>query len=228
MIPTFAALSVAAAAVLDWLAVALGSRKAKYFTKPLVVLLLLVWLTSVGGWMWPLTAFTVGVVFSLAGDIWLMLSARFFLFGLASFLLAHIGYIAGFSLDSLPLSPMYWLFATFVTVAAFIFARRMLRSGILRSASPRLRLSVGLYTAIVTGMFLSALGTAFKPGWEIHAWLPAVLGGFLFYCSDALLAYDRFTHPIRHGRLIVRITYHSGQLLLITGAILHFVSAESL
>lgn len=225
---TSAALSVAAAAVLDWLAVALGSRKAKYVTKPLVVLLLLVWLTRVGGWSWPLTAFTIGVVFSLLGDIWLMLSARFFLAGLASFLLAHAGYIAGFSADGLPDSPVYWLAAILVITAASFFARRMLRSGSLRLASPRLRLSVGVYTAVVTGMFLSALGTAFKPGWAPSAWLFAVLGGFLFYLSDALLAYDRFTTPVPHGRLIVRITYHSGQLLLIAGAILHYAPAELL
>jgi uncharacterized membrane protein YhhN len=224
---TFAVISVSAAAVLDWLAVACGSRKAKYLTKPLVVLLLILWLTRVGGFTWPLLAFTIGAGFSLLGDIWLMFSASYFLAGLASFLLAHIGYIAGFSADGIPSSPLYWLAVILVLAAAYIFARRMLRGGSLRNASLKLRLAVGTYTAVVTGMFLSALGTAFKPAWPMQAALPVVVGGALFYFSDALLAYDRFTRPVRHARLIVRITYHSGQLLLIAGAILQASRAGS-
>jgi uncharacterized membrane protein YhhN len=72
-------------------------------------------------------------------------------------------------------------------------------------------------------MFLSALATIGKPGWEPVNYLSVALGGLLFYLSDTLLAYDRFVTPIRYGRLFVRITYHIGQILLLTGAVNHFI-----
>ncbi len=83
-------------AILDWLAVGFGWNKAKYITKPLVMILLITWMTIQGGWHFPVLWFTLGAIFSLLGDVFLMLPGNFFLAGLVSFLLAHLLYITGF------------------------------------------------------------------------------------------------------------------------------------
>lgn len=50
--------------------------------------------------------------------------------------------------------------------------------------------------------------------------MQVAVGGMLFFLSDTMLAYDRFVKPIPNGRLWVRITYHLGQILIISGAAL--------
>ncbi len=44
------------------------------------------------------TAFVVGLVLSLAGDVFLMLPSDRFLYGLISFFAAHVAYVVGFVL----------------------------------------------------------------------------------------------------------------------------------
>jgi hypothetical protein len=55
---------------------------------------------------------------------------------------------------------------------------------------------------------------------------PALLvsgGAVLFFLSDTLLAWNRFVTPLPNAKLQVRVTYHSGQLLIVLGAFLHFI-----
>ena len=48
--------------------------------------------------------------------------------------------------------------------------------------------------------------------------LPVVgIGATLFLASDALIAYDRFVRPLAWGHVVVHITYHLGQLLIVLG-----------
>ena len=43
------------------------------------------------------------------------------------------------------------------------------------------------------------------------------IGATLFLASDALIAFDRFVRPVAWGQLVVHITYHLGQLLIVLG-----------
>ena len=43
------------------------------------------------------------------------------------------------------------------------------------------------------------------------------IGATLFLASDALIAYDRFVRPLAWGHVVVHITYHLGQLLIVLG-----------
>lgn len=209
-------------AILDWLAVGFGWNKAKYITKPLVMILLITWMTIQGGWHFPVLWFTLGAIFSLLGDVFLMLPGNFFLAGLVSFLLAHLLYITGFLSESLIWSPVF-IFTGMVVIAGSIVATRRIRKGVHRkTGARRLRWAVTIYSIAVTAMFLSALSTIQKPGWIITAYLPVASGGLLFFLSDTILAYDRFVTSILQGRLIVRITYHLGQILLLGGVLTHF------
>lgn len=214
--------SILAASLLDWLVVAYRCQRLKYITKPLVLALLILWVSLADGWRFPLLLFTLGALFSMAGDIWLMLPGRFFLYGVFSFGVAHGCYIAGFIHDGLPVSPLFYLVIVLMVVIAVIVTRKIRHGVNSTPGTSRMKKAVTLYSVVVTAMFLAAFSTVFKPGWKPEAYLLAAAGGLLFYFSDGLLAYDRFVVPVKNGRLLVRIAYHLGQLLLLWGAVRHF------
>jgi uncharacterized membrane protein YhhN len=82
-------------AVLDWIAVARGWKKLEYFAKPATMVALLAFVVQNGGLGGGMIWFTLGLIFSLAGDVFLMLPKEQFIAGLVSFLLAHVAYIIG-------------------------------------------------------------------------------------------------------------------------------------
>jgi len=89
MIPGFVLLFLVAG--LDWLAVAKSWKKVEYIAKPAVMLILLGLLALLGGFRSvPLICFGLGIFFSLAGDVFLLVSyarfsERWFFVGLAAF-----------------------------------------------------------------------------------------------------------------------------------------------
>ena len=84
-------------AIVDWIAIYRDHTTVNYFAKPATLLALIAWFTSLGGWQLGLTWFGLALIFSLAGDILLMLPDRFFIYGLYAFLITHICYIIGFN-----------------------------------------------------------------------------------------------------------------------------------
>jgi uncharacterized membrane protein YhhN len=75
-------------------------------------------------------------------------------------------------------------------------------------------------------MLMSAVSAAYNPDVTSPVACAFFLcGAILFFTSDSLLAFDRFVHPYLHARIIVRITYHIGQFLLVTGLTLASVLA---
>lgn len=212
------------AAAADWLAVWRGWRRAGYFTKPAAMVLLLIWFGSVGRFQGLLMAFGIGFLFSLVGDILLLAGYHYFLPGLVAFLLAHLAYILAFNHPQPPLSlPFLVLGLAVLAVWLAILARL---DGAMR-ASPahgRMRVPVALYSGVIALMLFSALLTLFRPDWQLPAAALAAVGGFLFFISDTMLAYDRFVRPFPRARFWVRVSYHAGQLGLAAGALLHVLN----
>ena len=66
----------------------------------------------------------------------------------------------------------------------------------------------------------SALMTLFRADWLPNSAYLASVGAILLVVSDMLLAWNKFVNPVRssRGRLVLMITYHLGQLALISGA----------
>lgn len=150
-------------------------------------------------------AVAVGLVFSLAGDVFLMLPRDRFREGLASFLAAHVCYIAaftsgtGFVVDPVP---------TVAFGALGLLLLRLLWPGV----SSRLRIPVVLYLVVILTMAVQATGRALR----IHdvSSLLAAAGAALFVASDALLAWDRFRVSFRSSRAAVLSTYFLAQWLI--------------
>jgi uncharacterized membrane protein YhhN len=226
MIPGFILLFLVA--LLDWVAIAKNWKKVEYIAKPaamLVLLGLLAWLGNFSSL--PLLCFGLGIFFSLAGDVFLMISyARFsdrwFLQGLAAFLFAHISYIIGLNIPLPNVSPI-WSLGLAVVLA--LTAARILRhiiDGVRRKGLLRLVRPVGLYGMVITLMVLSALLTLNNTTWKTYTAGLVAVGAILFYFSDVLLAWNKFVNPIKNGRLANMILYHLGQAALVAGVLIQF------
>jgi len=226
MIPGFMLLFLVA--VVDWVAVAKNWKKLEYIAKPAAMLVLLGLLLLVGRFSsLPLICFGLGIFFSMAGDIFLMISyARFsdrwFLPGLAAFLFAHVSYIVGLNTPLPNVSPIWSLgLAVILALSAARILRRII-DGVRQKGLPRLVGPVNWYGTVITLMLLSALLTLNNAAWKTSAGGLVALGAILFYFSDVLLAWNKFVKPIRNGRLANMILYHLGQAALVAGVLIQF------
>jgi hypothetical protein len=83
-------------ALLEVIAVSKNLGQLEYIAKPAVMIGLFLWLYTTTGLQGNAFWFGLGIVFSLLGDVLLLVSLeRMFLPGLVAFLFAHVFYIAG-------------------------------------------------------------------------------------------------------------------------------------
>ncbi|MDX9851460.1 MAG: lysoplasmalogenase [Anaerolineaceae bacterium] len=205
---------------LEWLAAGKRWIWMRVVTKPLSLILLIMIFTLLGGWVSPGYWFGAGLVFSLAGDVFLLLRSRFFIAGLLSFLAAHILYIIGFSYGAIQLNG-WGVIPLFLVIGLVIVAYPRIIGGIRRRLEhKKLWLPVALYMLTITMMFLSAMLTWFRDQWSTEAALLVSVGALLFTISDSVLATGRFLRPVPYGNFLVMFTYHLGQLGIAFGAIL--------
>jgi uncharacterized membrane protein YhhN len=64
--------------LVDWVVVEKGWNRLEYVTKPVTILLLIYWLYFIDGVNGAMLWFLIGLLFSLAGDIFLMLPGGYF------------------------------------------------------------------------------------------------------------------------------------------------------
>jgi uncharacterized membrane protein YhhN len=168
--------------------------------------------------------FGLGLLFCLVGDVFLLLSDRWFLAGLVAFLLGHVAYIVGFNLPLPDVSPVWSIgIAIILALTAGRVLRRILL-GLKAKGLQRLVVPVVLYGTVITVMLLSAMLTMLRVDeWKILPSLLVVIGAFLFYISDVILAMNKFVAPIKNGRLMNMIAYHLGQIALIAGVVIQYV-----
>jgi uncharacterized membrane protein YhhN len=208
-------------AILDWIGIARGWRRSGYATKPGVILALLLWLILVSGLHGRLVWFAIGLLCSLAGDVFLMLPRERFLAGLVAFLLAHVAYIVGFTADLPPLNLASLILALLVILNAALISSRILGT-MQNTQNAHLKLPVLIYVVVIDLMLFSAALTLVRPEWAALPALLASVGAYLFFLSDTILGWNKFVAPLRNGQLLVRITYQVGQGLIIIGAAIHY------
>jgi len=208
-------------AALTALAVWKPNRKLEFVAKPAVMAALLAYLWTSTGLQGAPLWFGLGMLFSLAGDVFLLWLDRFFIFGLVSFLIGHIAYIIGFNLPASPLSLWGFLLAAMIGLGGARLIRRIL-SALAEKGPARLRVPVAVYGVVISLMLLSAMLKLTDMGWNANASLLAALGAFLFYLSDIVLAWNKFVTPIRNGRVLNIILYHLGQICLAAGVVMQF------
>ena len=189
----------------DWWATWAERPQIRHIAKPAT----LVFLIGVAVTLDPVdptirTWMVIGLVLSLAGDVFLMLDEKWFVAGLASFLLGHIAYIVG-----LQLAPRSWGWTlvglALVSAAIAVVGRRVVQ-GVAASGHREMVGPVIAYLVVISAMVVSAFGTT-------APW--AIVGASLFYVSDATLAWNRFIDQRRFGPLAVMVTYHLAQVGLV-------------
>ena len=208
-------------AILDWVAVAKEWRKGEYVFKPAVILTLLLWVWQVSGFQGPMLWIGVGLLFSLLGDMFLVLPEDQFTAGLISFLLAHISYILGLNYTPPPVNIASLILAVFAILPSIQLYRRIAAS-LQDSGNERLKIPILVYTIAITIMMYSALLTLVRPEWQMTAALSVSLGALLFTLSDTYLGWNKFVAPLSYGRQRTIVTYQLGQMLIVLGALLQY------
>lgn len=195
----FALVAFGVTALIDHLAVATRNKTVEYIAKPLTM----VWLglfvvaveparpAAVGWWL-------VAITLSLAGDVFLMLPRDLFVFGLGSFLLAHLAYVGGFTSVGLE-NPVWLPGVVLVPVAGALLATMMRGPGMKRA----LRVPVTAYVGVIVVMVTCA--------WSSGSWV-AALGATSFMASDALIGWRRFVRDRSWMAVAIIVLYHLGQV----------------
>ena len=193
-------------AVLAILATYQHRRLTVYLFKPLtVVFIILIALQP----RYPTSSFyrqviIAGLVFSLVGDILLMLPQDRFIPGLVSFLAAHIFYIAAFMNESNRALSFYEL------IPFVIYGILMLR--LLWSHLGKMKMPVILYMIAILIMGWVAASRWLLTG-QAGSW-QAFVGAILFIASDSVFALERFKGRFRSAQLLILSTYFAAQWLI--------------
>jgi len=151
----------------------------------------------------------LGLAFSLVGDVFLMLGATRFLWGLAAFLVAQLAYAWAFTLDvGVDGSQLPWLapFAFFALLVVIVLWRGL--------PSAAMRGAVAVYAAVIALMAWRAAVRLQAPLVTMESGTLALAGACLFLASDAVLAVNRFRRPFRLGEPVTLATYWTAQLLI--------------
>lgn len=145
-----------------------------------------------------------GLVFSWFGDAFLIgESERWFLFGLVSFLLAHVAYITAFV--GAGVDRTWTLAATvpiiFIAVLVLLWLAPLVPGGLIWP--------VRIYTAVISLMVITAFGTLGAGASPL-----IVAGACLFFISDLSVAATRFAVPLFPTYILGLPIYYAGQLCL--------------
>jgi len=200
---------------IDLFAAYSGNETLRYFSKPLLMPLLIVYfifntntVVSLKKWI------VLALISSWLGDVLLMFEARnniFFIFGLVAFLIAHIFYILFYEniLKLENLKKNYWLF---IPVLIYYVALIYLLSPHLGE----MKLPVRVYGVVISYMLIQALQITRIKNRAASAMM--ITGAILFIASDSILAMNKFYQPFELAGIAIMITYGMAQLLITLGA----------
>jgi uncharacterized membrane protein YhhN len=147
----------------------------------------------------------LGLLFSLAGDILLVLPRDRFLAGLAAFLVAQLLYAFAFRAGA-----RTWIFPW--TLLALAAVAVLVLSLFWRGVAAALRPAVAVYVAAIS--LMAALGISRGLALPSASTLLAGAGALLFLASDAMLAFARFRRKFALTHLSVLATYFVAQWLI--------------
>ena len=194
-------LAIAVAALLwaEWK----DSRLGVWLAKPIASTLFVITAVLAGAHTTPYGRIMLaGLVLSWLGDVLLIpRRRRFFVAGLASFLLAHLAYSAAFLMKPLAVLPL-----SLAAIAMAVFAATIVR-WLWPHLPHNLRAAVVAYVAAISLMVVLAAGTTVAIGLEL------LVGAAMFAVSDVFVARDRFVSASVINRFCGLPLYYSAQLV---------------
>ena len=169
--------------------------------KPLPVLALLGWLhdappSDYRRWI------SLGLIFSLIGDVLLAWPGDLFIFGLGAFLFAHLAYLKAYFSDCRRLA--------LLPLALALGAGAMLLSILIAHGLCELLITVVVYASVISAMLWRALA---RLGSKVpkRSALLAAAGALSFVVSDMLIGINRFVVAFEAAPYLLIVTYWLGQ-----------------
>jgi uncharacterized membrane protein YhhN len=145
-----------------------------------------------------------GLVLSWFGDAFLIgTTQRWFLFGLVSFLCAHVAYATAFITLGVE---RRW---TLSSAAAIVVVAALVLTWLAPHLPAGMVWPVRIYTAVISLMVITAFGTLGAGASPL-----IVSGAVLFFMSDLSVAAMRFTEPLFATYIFGLPLYYGGQLCL--------------
>lgn len=139
----------------------------------------------------------IGLVFSLAGDIFLLWPDKRFIHGLVAFLVAHILFILAMASDFGPYYNWQYLFPIALYMVVFLW--------IILPKSGKFVIPVIIYSMVIMLFFWQAAGRAIYLAEDSSMY--ALFGATLFVASDSILAYNKFVKNFKWAEFFIIITY---------------------
>ncbi|MCW5517509.1 lysoplasmalogenase [Muriicola sp. Z0-33] len=195
----------------------------RYFSKPAITIVLLAYVLLKMKNNKMLKRFLIlALIFSLSGDIFLLLPSEvswYFIGGLLSFLIAHIMYISAFfKIDNFRTTKTFLATMVLLFYAMVIFK---FIGGTLDGLFPY----VVLYMVVLLLMVLTAI---VRHDTVLKSYYLVLSGALLFMISDSLLALNKFYSSFAFADLLIMLTYGYAQFLIIFGALRHRRTTEKL
>lgn len=198
----------------DLLGIHFRNTSVVFVAKPMLMISLLAAIFQTGYQSDVRKKLVTALLFSFAGDVFLMFEYKvpsFFIYGLVSFLIAHVFYILIFIRIWKRVSvSVKWTWA--IPVAIYYGALLYL----LFPSLGFMKIPVTIYGAVISIMLFSALQLVFS---FRNGSLLVVAGAVLFVLSDSLLAINRFHTPVLHSGLLIMATYAAAQYCLVKGIV---------
>jgi len=182
------------------------NQKLKYITKPLTTILIIVLAFQQLPEGFDSYGYLIlgGLVFSLIGDVFLMLPTDKFIHGLAAFLIAHIFYIVAFSSGFGPYLDFEYLIPAAVYAIIFLW--------IVLPKTGSMKLPVIIYAFVLMIFMWQATGRYYFLAQSSASYV--FMGAILFVISDSILAYARFVKNFKLSSLLIHSTYWGAQLFI--------------
>lgn len=156
------------------------------------------------------------LIFSWIGDVILLFADKgelYFIFGLVSFLVAHILFIVLFikqkSEGNYAKNWQFWL----GFVAVLVYLGSML--SLLFPKLGDLKIPVSVYAFTISLMLVMAIKGYFS--WQKPMNLLILIGALFFVTSDSFLAINKFYNPILSANFIIMFTYIVAQYCITAG-----------
>jgi uncharacterized membrane protein YhhN len=195
-----------------------GNSSLRFYSKPLILLGLILYFYQISK---PISttllakSILAALIFSWIGDILLMWPSLF-VYGLGSFLMAHICFIIGFKLAQNTIirrEEVNFIKSFFYNLPIYIAAALVFY--LVNPNLGNLKIPVIAYILVIVSMVATARDR-FKKCSPASFW-QVFIGAVLFFVSDGIIAISRFFRDFPESGILIMGTYATAQLLIVMG-----------
>jgi uncharacterized membrane protein YhhN len=151
------------------------------------------------------------IIFSLIGDVFLMLEG-YFIQGLGAFLIAHVFYILAFRTE---LSRFFSKKELILPAVVVLIYGALLLGIVLPNVNSALKIPITVYSLTILTMLMAVLHRFGNVSADSFKYV--MVGASLFVISDSMIAISKFVTHFPMASVLIMATYGVGQYLIIEG-----------